>query len=626
MFFRALVIVSIAFLSCAPPEPNAPQPRAPGTRAPLSAACGALDETRCMLPWPSNEYTVRDETSATGLRVSVTWRSLPVRDTPASLNALDGFSVIAPLAVGFSRPVKHQLQHLRGFDGVQLFNAQPGSAREGQRVPLRLTIVNDEQSTDSLLVALPEQPLEYASDYVAVVLDSVTDDDGVAYEQPALVKVALGLSPASSESERALFAYHAPTRALLSRTGVELEHVIRVWDFTTRSAESVTGPLRAMRAAARTANLNVVVESATLLDGPAIDVRGRIEGLPMFLDAMGGLSTTPLGTHTVPFRAVLPGGTGDYHVVIYGHGTGGTINDDTLDEEIVAAGAAKLNLLWDGWTEPTVVNTLIGFEKVYSGTLRSTNRLLQSLADAAALQGSLSSTLGDTFTAAQLGGRANPAAGRRPDTRTLVYAGGSLGGTMGYVLSQAEPDIHFGVLNVPGAGWSHFSPESELWSTLDIVFKGSTPSAIDRQLGVCMAQTNLDAVDGAAWAAAGRRDDLLLLEQMSIGDPILPNVGSRLVATSSGATLLGGIIDPVTGAEHVMTPQTKSAMTQFRVPVSVTGLSIHGFAAGDSPAGLAAREQIAAFLTSVWAGNPRIEVPVRCASRPNQSCDFAAEP
>jgi hypothetical protein len=553
------------------------------------------------------------------------WRSLPVRDTPASLNAIDGFSVLAPMAVGFSRPVDHRLHHQRGNAGVKLFNAQPLSAREGAAVPLRLTVVNDEVGTDSLLVALPEEPLEYASDYVAVVLDSVTADDGTPFEQPALVKVALGLVAPATESERALFAYHAPTRALLGRAGVELEHVLRVWDFTTRSADGVIAPLREMRRAALASSLRIVVESATPIDG-AIDVRGHVDGLPLFLDAAGALSTTPLGTHQTPFRAVLPAGTGDYHVVIYGHGTGGTVNDDTFDREIIAAGAAKLNLQWDGWTESTTVSTLVGFEKVYSGTQRSTNRLLQSLADAAALQASLGGALGDALAAPLLNGVTNPAAGRHPDTRTLVYAGGSLGGTMGYVLSQAEPDIHFAVLNVPGAGWSHFSPESELWSTLDLVFEASTPSAIDRQLGVCMSQTNLDAVDGAAWAAAAPRSDLLLLEQMSIGDPILPNVGSRLVATSSHAVQLGGIIDPITDAEPRTTAVGQSAMTQFRVPASVTGLSIHGFAAGDSVAGLAAREQIAAFIATVWAGAPRIEVPARCAGRPNQSCDFSAEP
>ncbi|MFT3711781.1 MAG: hypothetical protein QM817_29435 [Archangium sp.] len=618
VFVVAVSVVSM-FSACAP-EVMGPAPRAPGVRAPLSASCGALDETRCLLPWPSNEYTVADETSATGLRVALNWRSLPVRDTPASLNALDGFSVVTPLAVGFPRPVAHQLHHQRGNTGVKLFS-------EAREVPLRLTIVNDTKTTDSMLIALPEEPLEYATDYVAVVLDSVTDDDGAAFEQPALVKVALGLTPATTESERALFAYHAPTRALLTRNGVELEHVLRVWDFTTRSADGVVGPLQQMRTAAIAANLTVVVESAKLLDGASgIDVRGRVEGLPKFLDDMGGLSTTPLGTHVTPFRAVLPAGTGSYHVVIYGHGTGGTVNDDTFDREIIGVGAAKLNLQWDGWTETTTVSTLVSFEKVYSGTVRSTNRLMQSLADAAALQASLGGALGDALSAAQFGTLDNPAAGRHPDMNALVYAGGSLGGTMGYVLSQASPDIHFAVLNVPGAGWSHFSPESELWSTLDLVFQASTPSPIDRALGVAMSQANLDSVDGAAWAAAAPRSDLLLLEQMSIGDPVLPNVGSRLVATSSHAVQLGAIIDPITDAEQRMTPLTQNAMTQFRVPASVTGLSIHGFAAGDSNAGLAAREQIAAFIASVWAGAPKIEVPARCASRPNQSCDFSADP
>ena len=592
-----------------------------------------------MLPWPSNVYTVADATSPTGLRLSVALRSLPIRDNPASLNRADGFSVATPLAVGFDRPIDHRLHNKKNVTAVQLFLAQPGRPNRAATVPLRLAIVNDAidggTTGASLLLAYPHRPLEYDADYVAIALDEITAEDGSPYETPALVKVALGLTEAKTDDERILAAYHAPTRALLQEAGVELNRVLRVWDFTTRSAQRVRRPLDTMRAAALAAvdagTLEFEVQTAQLLpSGAAIDVRGTVKGLPSFLEPDAGFAPDrdglphQTGTHSTPFRAVLPAGTGSYPLVIYGHGTGGTVNDDTFDEEIVAAGAGKLNLQWDGWTDTTTVKTLLSFDRVFSGTNGSTGMLLQSLSDAAALQASLPGKLSDIFSASALGGQVNPAAGRRPDTSTLVYAGGSLGGTMGYVLSQSEPNIRFAVLNVPGAAWTHFAPESELWSTLAVLFRSSTPSAVDRALGMSMTQTNWDPVDGAAWAALSERSELLLLQQESIGDPILPNIGSEFVATSSHAVQLGAVLEPIVGVSRVPGPVTRSAITQFRVPATVTGLSIHGFAAGDSSAGIAAREQISSFLTSIWAGSPKIELPSTCLLRPDQSCDFSS--
>jgi hypothetical protein len=637
---RSVVTLVLFFVLAAcgasPPPPTFVD-REPGVRAPLSAACDALDETRCLLPWPSNVYTVADSSSPTGLRVSISFRSLPVLDTPASLNRADGFSVASPLLVGFPRPLDHKFQGQKATTAVQVVLAQPGRSNRGEAVPLRLSLVADATdggTSQGLLVAYPQRPLEYDSDYVAYALDELTADDGSHFEQPAVVKVALGLAAPTTDAERALAAYHAPTRALLTELGVDLNHVLRVWDFTTRSAQSVRGPLETMRAAALNAvdagTLTVEVQSATpFSSGAAIEVRGRVQGLPAFFETDGGLALgadgmpAQRGVHAAPFRAVLPAGTGSYPVVIYGHGTGGTVNDDTFDSEIVAAGAGKLNLEWSGWTDTSTVNTLLGFDRVYSGTARSTGALLQSLSDAAALQASLPGKLAEAFSAPTLAGQPNLAAGRRPDVSTLVYAGGSLGGTMGYVLSLSEPNLHFAVLNVPGAAWTHFAPESQLWDTLAVVFSSSTPSAIDRALGMSMTQKNWDPVDGAAWAALGPRPDLLLLEQMSIGDPILPNIGSEFLAASSHASQLGAVLDPMVGVPLATGTVTHSAMTQYRVPKSVTGLSIHGFAAGGSVAGVAARQQISDFIKSVWRGSPQITLPAMCASR--SSCDFSEE-
>jgi hypothetical protein len=615
--------------------PSRQPDRLPGARTPLSAPCDPLDETRCLLPWPSSTYTVVDATTPTGLRLSVARASLPISDDPASLDRDDGFSVVTPLATGFLRPIDHTLDGTKNSTVVRLFVAQPG-ATLGQEVPLRLGVVLDTTTTQpqGLLVAYPMVPLAYATDYVAVVLDQVHADDGSHFTADHAVRVALGISDPDSNSEAALFAYHAPTRALLKQVGVDPRHVLRVWDFTTRSAAGVSAPLTAMRAAAVAAagagQLTITIDSAMpFSDGSAMDVRGHVDNLPAYAAPMTGWLSidksgmpSAVGTTTAPFRAVLPAGAGSsYHMVVFGHGTGGSVDDTTFDAEIVGAGAGKLNLQWNGWTDSDTVNTLGSFANILGGTDASTANLCQSLANEAALVALLPGALGDALAAPMVGGVANLAAGRRPDTTTPIYAGGSLGGTMGYVLALVEPSIKFAVLNVPGAGWTRFAYPSILWKEVSILFGGST--LLDEALALAITQNNWDAVDGGAWAALSARTDTFFLEQESIGDPVLPNLGSELVATSSHAVQVAAVLDPITGVMPMQGGATQTAITQFRVPSSVTdALDIHGFAAKDSPAGVAARQQISSFIKSVWAGTPRIDVPPSC---PNASCDFSGQ-
>jgi hypothetical protein len=62
----------------------------------------------------------------------------------------------------------------------------------------------------------------------------------------ALTRAALGLAAPATEEQSRARAYHAPTRAMLVRAGVDLAHVSRVWDFTTRSREQPTRVLAAI--------------------------------------------------------------------------------------------------------------------------------------------------------------------------------------------------------------------------------------------------------------------------------------------------------------------------------------------------------------------------------------------
>jgi hypothetical protein len=579
------------------------------------------------LPWPNNTFTVLDPSSPTGLRVSVQRKRLPNPDSPEPLNRLDGFSVISGLAVGFEGPISVRTD-ARPATAMRLFRATPGKGA-GEELPLRLTVTAEPGA--SLLIGYPLRPMAYETDYVAVVTDEL---EGAQPSRRA--RVSLGLERPASPAEEIVQAHFVPVKALLGRVGIPPERVLRVWEFTTRSAQGVRAPFEAMRRAGLEAAagqaLSVQVALAKKTVTGALEVRGTVSGLPTFTRSTGELALDELGVpqaqgpHSVPFRVVLPRATTPYPLVVFGHGTGGTAGDDTFDAEIVAAGAAKLNLEFAGWTESTVLQTLVGLDRRFSGSERSTGRLLQSLADASALEASLDGVLGQVLSQPTLGDEPNPASGLRSAPELRVYAGGSLGGTLGFVHLLTEPRLRAGVLNVPGAGWTHFVPTSAPFSDLDVAFATTTPSPVDRALSVVMSQSSWDPVDGAAWAPMKVRDDLVMLLQESMGDPVLPNIGTNLVATSSGAAHVGEVLEPVVGLELVDEARYRTALTQYRVPSTVTDLlGRHGFGGGDTLAGVAAREQISAFLESVWRGAPVIVLPPTCRRTGRPSCDFAAD-
>ena len=97
-----LCFVGTLWFGCGNPAPQFDIPeRADGVRAPLTAACDAMDDTRCLLPFPSNVFAQKDDTTATGIRVHISADSLPSMDDPFALNRADGFSRASPLVTAF---------------------------------------------------------------------------------------------------------------------------------------------------------------------------------------------------------------------------------------------------------------------------------------------------------------------------------------------------------------------------------------------------------------------------------------------------------------------------------------------------------------------------------------------
>ena len=613
--------------------------RPAGERIPLSAACDPVDPIRCLLPWPNNTFTLVDKTTATGLRLAVHATSVAMNDDPTSINRADGFSRVSPIVTAFSGAIDPATLGDLTTGGLRVIVQQPG-ATFGQLVPMRFDLVNngDAIHPQSMIVAYTRVPLAPATDYAVVVTDAVRTTDGKRLAPDRNASVALALAAPETDVEGALLAYDAPAREAMKAAGIDPRHGVRVWDFTTRSLADPTSDLLAMRAAEIAAfdgttavGITIDTVASGTMPSIALVVEGRITGLPSYLTSTGSLSRsaagdpTPAGVHDAPFRVALPAGTGDYRVVMYGHGTGGNYHDAAFDAQITSAGAAKVGMQFIGWTDTSILPTFESLARLLVGTEISTAGLMQSVADGMVIQHGLATRLGDTLAGMTVNGVSNPMFGRRPNLNLPVWAGGSLGGTMGFVYASIEPTIVAAVLNVPGAAWTHFVPYSSLFKVERLVLGPNYPTDIDIFLGIATTQTNWDPIDGAAWYDAVGEHHPILLEQESIGDPVLPNIGDEMVAAASHADQVGVVLAPIATCSDVSEATGHSGITQFKVPTSVTDpYKIHGFAANSSPAGVAAQQQIQSFIQSVWAGAPTISVPPGCvANTPSGSCDFS---
>jgi hypothetical protein len=257
------------------------------------------------------------------------------------------------------------------------------------------------------------------------------------------------------------------------------------------------------------------------------------------------------------------------------------------------------------------------------GSGRAAAPAAQALAAAPLLLSALGGGLGDVLSASELGEAPNPAQGRRPDLDTPAWLGGSLGGTLGAVVVGAEPRLRVAALNVPGSGWTHMIPHSYLYElALGSILKLNYGNDVDIHHGLLMVQGAFDDIDGGVWTDEIRRNGTPVLLQESMGDPVLPNLGTEMLAGGLDAIHLAPSLSTVVGLEVANGPQRGGVvLTQFRVDDDGP-YAVHGFAATATPAGKAAIDQITRLVTSAWEGAPVIELPEGCRENPGGSCDF----
>ncbi|KAI2497346.1 hypothetical protein MHU86_17166 [Fragilaria crotonensis] len=224
-----------------------------------SRMCDPLDTTECILPFPSMEFMVPDNTTDTGWRVNIHPDVLPrlkgrIKLHPAFLNELDGFSTMAPI-----------LFYLEGLKEAQENGNNRGRLQGPQHIansltPASITALIDVgnmtlvphsaeidylDTTHPLVMVFPSKPLRHNTHYALAVLGARDAQGELLPPSPGM---DLFLSDENKNSPRRI-RYRDKVRPALevaapwSRT----EPIQLVFDFQTISEKSQLGVVRGVR-------------------------------------------------------------------------------------------------------------------------------------------------------------------------------------------------------------------------------------------------------------------------------------------------------------------------------------------------------------------------------------------
>jgi len=572
---------------------------------PADEPCNTLDDSHCLLPFPSSAFLV-DADTPTGHRVSFGPDALPatldgVQTDPERWNRLDGFSTLGPIlallpgADASSLAGPWDIETSVGPDATTVIL----DAATGEPVPHFAEL--DAQSDDperQVIVLHPAQPLDWDARYV-VGMRGVTDSSGLVLDAPA------GFAGRRDAGD-------VPPELLdHGWTGDELQ---LAWDFHTASED---GTLRTVR--------HVVDEALAWAgsDGPPyrideLDELGCDEGqligrqvegvleVPLFLETWepGGFlrfdsEGLPLaeGTVEVPFMARVPCALiDDPRAAIplqFGHGLFGDRKDvrsSSLERIADALPAVLLAVDWTGMKDDDVAPITLAIGTDVSDFATIPDRLhhghMETLLAARALRGALGRD--EVF---QSDGVA------LIDDSAVHFYGNSQGAVLGGATLALGTDYDRAILGVPGAPFSLLLPRAQGFVPFFFLLQAQFSDAADIPVLIALMQMLWDPTE-----SGGHMPNMQtpVLKQAAIGDSAVTTLGAHVMARGFKSSLVAPATRDVPGLESREPPFEGSALVEFDFGVAEpdeavpadTDLNTHDNLFGDTEA----QAQVVHFL------------------------------
>ena len=568
--------------------------------------CDPLDTTRCLLPFPSNAFTVADPATSTGLRVAFPAEGMPVNASgvavdPTEWNRNDGFSPNTPLLVRLPGldPEASALPSWTDI-GASLTETSPVvliDTTTGERIAVWAELdAHAASDDDRLLTIRPAISLPEGHHFV-VGLRGLLGGDGQPLPTGDVFRVyrdRLLTGIASIEDRRSAMD---DALAALDGAGVARADLQLAWEFTVASTDSIASRMLSIRDttlemlgdAAPAYTITAATPDAE--DGIALQIAGTFS-VPNFLTGDGSPgnsffydSADPDALPTVnpehptldaPFLCNISvttmEGTEPGHLVEYGHGLLGSHDEinagnvrDMSNEHNVVHCATK----WAGMSEDDIGNAALTLGE-FSNFDTMADRLQQGVLNQI--------VLGRLMTRA--GGLADDPNFRRADGSPLIdpthldYDGNSQGGIMGLMLAAVSPDIERAVLGVPGMNYSLLLPRSVDFDTYEAIMQPAYPSDLDRVMIFAITQMLWDRGEGAGYVQHLTSDPYeatpakVVLLDVAYGDHQVTPLSALVEARTIGATIHRPVaadgrwpeVEAGWGLETTVYPSTGSAI------------------------------------------------------------------
>ncbi|MEJ7893255.1 MAG: hypothetical protein WKF94_11515 [Solirubrobacteraceae bacterium] len=542
--------------------PRTPEPVA--LDLPDGTDCDQLDPALCLLPFPSDRFTVRDPSTDTGRRVAFPAAAMPaneagVRVSTAELNRNDGFSpgtAIVTRVPGLDSPEALARTGAVPIDdiGRSFDRRQPVvvvDARTGRRHPVWTEIdVNPADPADRNVIVRPARNFLEGHRYV-VGLRRMRTAEGKRIAPGAAFRALRDGVVTDDAALEARRARAERTFLDLSRAGVRRDDLFLAWDFTVASERNLTERMLHIRDDAfeqlgdtDLADLQVQGRSPKFaIEKVAEDVDDQImrqvEGtitVPCYLNLPGCASGStfnygddglPAANGTVDARftcniprvatagaALRPG--------IYGHGllgSRGEVNQGQLKTLSQNHGFVFCATDWIGMscadlpdTSPnpeTVADLLAGRVVAPNCDIPTVGTILADISNFPKLgdrvqQGILDFLfLGRAMIHAD-GLGSDPAFqvdGKSVlDRERLYYDGNSQGGIIGGALMAVAPDNDRGVLGVPGMNYSTLLRRSVDFDTYAQFLYSAYPDELERPVLLQLLQMQWDRAEANGYA------------------------------------------------------------------------------------------------------------------------------
>jgi hypothetical protein len=540
----------------------------PGIDVSAADHCEFLGQSRCLLPFPSDWFTVSDSSTDTGRRVNLSSAALPTNVSgtpmdPSGWNSNDGFSpgsaivVHVPsvdLAASGAAPVTDIGRSLAPDAPIVLLDTQTG-----RRWPYFAEV--DAWASTPETAALVVRPARnfLEGHHIVVALRNLVGSNGATIPASRAFSVYRDRIPTYLPVVEGRRPQMESDFAALERAGIARNDLYLAWDFTIASERNLSERVLTMRDDA----LGSLHGGAPAFQVTSVDnnvsasIARRVTGtftVPSYLTGDGGPgSRLDLGPDGLPVRtgsiaanficiipaSVAGGATSAPQpgaALVYGHGLLGSAGEvNGFGDLANAHGIVMCGTDWIGMSSadiPNVIAILGDLSKFPS----LPDRCQQAFVNFQFLARLMKSNQGFVTDPAFQAADSTPLI----KTGSVFFNGNSQGGVMGGAATAISTEWTRAALGVPGMNYSTLLTRSVDWLPFsDALFK-SYPDELDHTIGYSLIQMLWDRAETDGYAQHLTSNPLpntpahqvLLLE--AFGDHQVANITTETEARTVG--------------------------------------------------------------------------------------------